>query len=130
MYERGQGVSRDYAQARKWFESGTAQGTPACANCLAWLLATCPDATIRDGRQALSIATRVVQQNPSAANLDTLGAAYAETGLFSDAVRAQEQAIERLKTERSEDRQEAEQVEARFRNHLESYRAKQPWREP
>jgi TPR repeat protein len=130
MYEKGQGVPRDYAQARKLFESGTAQGAPACANCLAWLLATCPDASIRDGQRALSIATRVFQQSPSAANLDTLAAAYAETGDFSNAVRAQEQAIERLKTERSEDRQEAQQIEAQFRAHLQSYRAKQPWHEP
>jgi len=103
---------------------------PACENCLAWLLATCPDANLRDGQQALSIATRVVQQNRSAANLDTLAAAYAETGRFSDAVHVQEQAIAQLKTEETEDPHAAQETDAQFHDHLDSYRVNQPWRKP
>jgi hypothetical protein len=72
---------------------GTAKGALACANCLAWLLATCPDAAIRDGKRALSIAKQVVEQDPSSGNLDTLAAAYSETESFNDAVRVQQQAV-------------------------------------
>jgi Flp pilus assembly protein TadD len=64
----------------------------------AWVLATSPDATLRNGGEALALAVRAVEH--SGGNdprlLDTLAAAYAEKGQFADAVltarRAQAQA--------------------------------------
>lgn len=61
---------------------------------LAWLLATCRDDSIRDGEQALTIATRLCEedgfQNPR--TLDTLAAAWAQVGDFDKAVKYAEMA--------------------------------------
>ncbi len=55
---------------------------------MAWVLATCPDASIRDGREAVALAVRAVELSggKDAAVCDTLAAAYAESGRFADAV--------------------------------------------
>jgi tetratricopeptide (TPR) repeat protein len=66
----------------------------------AWVLATSPDAAIRDGGQALAFAVRAVELSggKDARTLDTLAAAYAEKEQFADAAltarRAQARAAE------------------------------------
>lgn len=68
---------------------------PNIQNNLAWLLATCPDATLRNGPKALDMARRANAathgENPLI--LDTLAAALAEAGDFSNAVRTASQAL-------------------------------------
>ncbi len=65
----------------------------------AWALATSPDATIRNGTEALEFAVRAMEltHGTDARVLDTLAAAYAEKSEFADAVltarRAQARAI-------------------------------------
>ena len=53
-------------------------------NKLAWMLATCPDASVRNGAEAVEMARRLVQgrggREPN--SLATLAAAYAEAGQF------------------------------------------------
>ncbi len=65
-------------------------------NNLAWLLATSPDASIRNGKEAVELAEHAVQitsaKEPSI--LGTLAAAYAETGDFGKAIEAQRQATD------------------------------------
>jgi tetratricopeptide (TPR) repeat protein len=90
-------------------------------NNLAWLLATHPDAHLRNGAEALLLA----EQLPTSAEaLDTLAAAYAETGAFDQAqVTAQQalaQAREKSKTTL------IPQLESR----LALYKQNQPYREP
>jgi hypothetical protein len=64
-------------------------------NGLAWLLATCPDARIRNSERAVKLAEEAVQRSDRkhASYLDTLAAAYAAAGRFDDAVRAQQEAL-------------------------------------
>ena len=68
----------------------------AFANNLAWVLATCPDAAVRDGAEAVQLAQRAVQlsggQEP--AILGTLAAAYAEAGRFPEAVQTARNALD------------------------------------
>ncbi len=54
----------------------------------AWILATSPQASLRNGQEALELAVRAaeVSGTKDAAVLDTLAAAYAESGRFKDAV--------------------------------------------
>jgi tetratricopeptide (TPR) repeat protein len=63
---------------------------------LAWLLATCPDEKARDGKRAAEYATTACEQTgwKDPLCLDTLAAAYAETGQFEEAVRFQIRALE------------------------------------
>jgi tetratricopeptide (TPR) repeat protein len=62
---------------------------------LAWLLATCRDAKVRNGRQAVDyakMACELENNNPNC--LSILAAAYAEAGDFDNAVKTQNKALE------------------------------------
>jgi Flp pilus assembly protein TadD len=67
----------------------------------AWYLATTPAAANRDGSNAVQLAEKVVEMTKhlEPAFLDTLAAAYAETGEFERAAATENQAIALLKTE-------------------------------
>ncbi len=125
MHKNGVGVPQDYAEALRWFEKGTVGGSVACANCLAWLLATCPDEEIRDGERAIAIAKEVVAKEASPGRLDTLAAAYAAAGRFDDAIRIQEQAIAELRKEASND-----DVDSGYLDRLQTYQSGEPWLKP
>jgi len=90
----------------------------------AWLLATCPVAECRDGKQAIEVATRACELTNwvHAAYLDTLAAAYAEAGDFSNAVQWQEEAIRYLNGPGFGDPQG-------FHARLELFQAEKPYRE-
>lgn len=67
----------------------------AARGVLAWLLATCPDAAVRNGPQALALAQEIASRGVTAPELfDTLAAAYAETGRFPEAIEAAGRAVE------------------------------------
>jgi tetratricopeptide (TPR) repeat protein len=65
-------------------------------NDIAWTLATNPDASIRNGAEAVALAQRAVRlsQEQEPAVLGTLAAAYAETGRFSEAVQTDLKALD------------------------------------
>ena len=69
---------------------------------LAWVLATSRDATVRDGAQAVALATRAEQtsagRNPKF--MATLAGAYAEIGRFPEAVAIAERALLQATTQR------------------------------
>ena len=64
------------------------------ANHLAWIYATDPDAKVRNASKALEMAQKLAKQSSSANPriLDTLAAAYANTGDFAEAERIARQA--------------------------------------
>jgi tetratricopeptide (TPR) repeat protein len=100
-------------------------GDPAVRNNLAWILATCPEASIRDGAQAVELA-RLVVRGPGGHKplyLDTLAAAYAETRQFSDAVSTAEEAVALAKS--AGQPRLADELQSR----LNLYRAGHPYRE-
>jgi tetratricopeptide (TPR) repeat protein len=65
-------------------------------NNLAWILATCPDKALRDAPRAVTLAEQAARSTNyvDASTLDTLAAAYAESGAFEKAVMTQRKAIE------------------------------------
>jgi tetratricopeptide (TPR) repeat protein len=86
----------------------------------AWLLATCPEASVRNGKEALAAAEKACALNHGKHWPDwkTLAAAYAELGLFEKAVEWQTKAA---KEAPEEERGGEQQL-------VERYRAKQPHR--
>lgn len=88
----------------------------------AWILATNPNASIRDGRKAVVMAERAwkISGDDDLPTLDTLAAAYAERGDFSDAILAEERAVRF-----ADDRATAEEC----RRHIESFKQSKPWRQ-
>jgi tetratricopeptide (TPR) repeat protein len=68
----------------------------AALSSLAWFRATCPDSRFRNGKEALAAARRRCPNTNfwGYECLDTLAAAYAETGDFDQAVKCEAQAIE------------------------------------
>jgi tetratricopeptide (TPR) repeat protein len=91
-------------------------------NDCAWLWATCPDARYRDGKRAVESAKKACElsawQDPGI--LDTLSAAYAETGDFDAAVKWQSKAIELVREGPTRDE---------FRSRLKLYQEKRPYHE-
>lgn len=87
----------------------------------AWIEATCPDATWRNGKIAVDDATKACELSRwRAANcLDTLAAAYAEAGDFGAAVKWQTKALEMA----------AEKKKPDYQSHLDHYKAHKPYRE-
>ena len=67
----------------------------AILNRLAWVLATAPEASLRNGPEAIELAQRAVRLSGGRepALLDTLAAAYAEVGRFRDATEVARQAL-------------------------------------
>ena len=65
------------------------------ANNLAWLLATAPDASVRNGARAVEIAEKAsrLTGGDDPVILHTLAAAYAENGRFADAVSVAQRAL-------------------------------------
>ena len=80
------------------------QNAATCKN-LAWILATCPDASIRNGARAVELAESAVRlsSRPDPIFVSTLAAAYAEAGRFSEAAatarQAQQLALDRNDSE-------------------------------
>lgn len=92
----------------------------APSNNLAWLLATCPDQSLRDGPKAIDLAEGLVQ---TSAGKDpvifrTLAAAYAEENEFDEAVRAAERGLELARAEGDSSRSRTFERElGSYRNH-------------
>ncbi len=89
-------------------------------------LATCPDSSIRNGAEALTLAERAnsLSGGKTPIILDALSAAYAESGRFDEAVETEKQALD-LASQGGDT-----SVAATLKAHLEKYSSNQPLREP
>lgn len=92
-------------------------------NNLAWFLAVYPDAAFRDGLSAVGLADKACKLTDWRKRrcVDTLAAAYAETGDFTDAVKYQKQALNMDGASEKEDLEE--------QSRLVLYLRHQPYRE-
>ena len=86
-----------WKEARMRLEEGLAAlpDDTDLGHALARLLAACPEASIRDGQQALRLLQEVLKQKKSAEfeNIETLAMAYAELGHFDRAIQVQRMMI-------------------------------------
>jgi len=92
---------------------------------LAWLRATCPVTSLRNGQEALALAERANGRTGGKRPevLDVLAAAYAELGRFPEAVASEGQALELAA------QQNAQALVDVFRARLTLYQAGQPFRQ-
>ncbi len=60
---------------------------------VAWILATCMDAKVRDGAEAVRLAHLAAKVDKSGSTADILAAAYAEAGMMEQAIRAASAAV-------------------------------------
>ncbi|MEM7100876.1 MAG: hypothetical protein AAF541_21630 [Pseudomonadota bacterium] len=113
---------KDRGQALQWSAKAAGSGDAQAQNDYAWLLATSKYSELRNGVLAVNTALQAVAQEPIAAYLDTLAAAYAEAGNFEKAVETQQRAIEAISTNQMDLMEE-------FQSRLRLYQESQPWRE-
>ncbi len=96
------------------------------ANNLAWILATHPQDSLRNGKEAVRWATQVCQQtnHKQPSFLDTLACAYAENGEFDKAIDTAEVAIQLFNQSKKTD------AAARIQARIELFRSQRPFRDP
>jgi tetratricopeptide (TPR) repeat protein len=121
------------AETGRWKESlaqfeAAIQADPELAdaqNDLAYLLATCSEASVRDGKRAVKLALEACELADwqDYRMLDTLAAAYAEAGDFETAIAMQDKAIEMLEGV-------VDSLSNEFRARRKLYERKTPYREP
>ncbi len=81
------------AMAHSRFGTNSASGLASKA----WLLATSPNESARNGKEAVELALKAVKLRDIPNHRDVLAAAFAEAGQFDDAVREETKAIVGLK---------------------------------
>ena len=123
-YNRGYayGKAKHYKEAIADFEKTIEldEDYPDVTSNLAWILATCPDASIRNPDKAVQLARHQAESRDTEApdDIDTLAAALASAGDYEQAVTMQEKAIELLTDE--DDIKE-------FTSRLDLYKAGKPY---
>ena len=89
---------REYAKAISDYNQSIrlAPEEPESYSALAWLLATCPQDDLRNGKRAVELATRACELTNwrDANDIENLAAGYAECGQFEEAVKWQTKAVE------------------------------------
>jgi tetratricopeptide (TPR) repeat protein len=117
-----QALNGSYRAARVDLEKAIAldKNNLLAHNNYAWLLATCPDESVRDGPRAVQHARGASERlkHGSPIVLDTLAAAEAEIGDFRSAVKDEKRALSLAKGDRS-----------LYNEHLQSYMKASPVRE-
>jgi tetratricopeptide (TPR) repeat protein len=95
----------------------------AALNLRAWVLATCPEAKLRDGTRAIALAKKACELTAwkNAVYMDTLATACAESGDFDEAIKWQQKA--------NDDPEYARRFGATGKKRLELYKEKKPYRE-
>jgi tetratricopeptide (TPR) repeat protein len=91
-------------------------------NSLAWLRATCPEAEIRDAKEAVELALKACELTDwkDWGIIDTLAAAYAEQGDFDRAIKYQKQVLQMGRSSNEYDK---------VKEHLALYEQHRPYHE-
>jgi tetratricopeptide (TPR) repeat protein len=94
---------------------------PAVYRALAWLLATSPAVSVRDGKKAKGYASKACALTgwKNAGYLDTLATACAECAEFDEAIEWEKKAVELARPDEK----------AKFQHRLDLFQAKQPYRQ-
>jgi tetratricopeptide (TPR) repeat protein len=109
---------KDYEEALRLDPDNT-----GVLNNYAWVLATSPDADVRNGKRSIELGTKACEltkyEKPHI--LSTLAAGYAENGDWENAIKWSSKAVELGAKD--------QEVDDQLKKELESYKEKKPWRE-
>lgn len=123
---RASSLKGDYAAAASLFAKAKRRAArdTQVLNSVAWFKATCPNASFRNGQEAVQDSTKAceISKWKDADLIDTLAAAYAETSDFDQAIKYQQQALA------SRPLGAPDSLKA-MQRHLRSYQARKPVRE-
>ena len=99
---------------------------PKLKNILAWQLATCPQASLRNGNKAVELARQAnaLTGGTNPVILGTLAAAFAEAGQFGDAVQSAQKAIDMARAAGRQD------LAGPLNGELQLYKAGRPFHQP
>lgn len=106
----------DKAECILWLRKSIDQGYVPAMNGLAWILATDPEASFRDGAEAVKLARQACESDDwkTPAYIDTLAAAYAEQEEWDEAMATQRLGIEKL----GEDHEAKASYDSRLQQYL------------
>jgi tetratricopeptide (TPR) repeat protein len=118
---------RRYAEARAWLEDGirAQPDRPELAHALARLLASAPDAAVRDGARALAMSKQLLQSHQNTDLGETMAMALAEVGSYGDAVNLQRDLLETTRT--SGDAAAVRRIAANLRLYQSGRPSRVPW---
>lgn len=123
---RAYAAKGDFAQAASRYDQARSRGPRDndALNGFAWFSATCPDSSFRNGPEAVKAATKAceITKWKDGEVIDTLAAAYAESGDFSQALKFQTQA-------RASRPVSAPDTLSEMQKHLRLYQAHKPFRD-
>ncbi len=108
-------------QALAWLKSAAAQENPGAMNAIAWIYSTSKYSSLRKGLEGIRFATHANELLGTHTTLDTLAAAYAESGNYDKAIALQRSILT--------DPTLNPDSHADYTNRLETYLEKKPWRE-
>lgn len=128
LYGNGAGAfyrDRKYTQAIQLYRAALAEKfDPELASYLAFVLSTAKDDAVRNGREALELATKALEANPNSPTLlNAFAVALAENGKYPEAANAASRALAHAKIAGDA---AAQQVSER---RLAAFNAGQPWRD-
>ncbi|MBT3044693.1 MAG: sel1 repeat family protein [Candidatus Thiodiazotropha sp. (ex Codakia orbicularis)] len=100
MYEEGIGTEKNYKKALYWYQKSAERGDTEGMYSLAYIYATCPIKSVRNGEKAVYWAEKALKNGGfvGADGYDVLALSYAEYGDFDTAVEKQLKAIDLFKS--------------------------------
>jgi TPR repeat protein len=131
-YQRGVVVTKDDSDALRWYskaaQDALAGNDAETENNVAWVYATSVDGRYRNGTEAALLAEKACEATTYMNDLfvDTLAAAYAETGMWDKAIEMQQKAIQLAEAQSGDEPKKRAQD---YSQRLALYRNHQPYRE-
>ena len=123
-YLTGEAGKIDHASAVYWFKKAVKGNHLLAINNLSWLYATSNNQSLRNGTKAVNMMEILVEEHSkSFVFLDTLAAAYAESGSFEKAVATQNKAVALITNQVSPEEKKG------YIERLDAYKNEMPWRE-
>ena len=134
LYYTGNGVPQDFKRCEAWYRRAAQnEEDPWASNDLAWFLSTCPNKEFQNGREAVVIAKRAIRLIQDASGeqrhemVDTMAAALARNGQFTEASLWQKRCISLLREDKDLPSDERTKLAKEFEDRLKLYTAQKAY---